>query len=222
MCSKNFRIMFSSLNAPNLCNNVNPMLSHVKNGACNFPPAFDAANGSPGSIFSDIMNSISDAVFSTDGRYVVSRDYLTVKVWDIRVESEPAETINVHEHLRGHLTELYDNDCIFDKFEVAASSDTSRIITGSYNNLLHVYDRGSQTDVCIDTERGAQSLLPLEPSPDKALQLQQRHDIERGSVVQFDQKALHVAMHPHRETLAVAAGPKISLFNPATSSVEDS
>merc|ERR1711975_41407 len=37
------------------------------------------------SFFSEIISSISDCQFSGDGRYILSRDYLTLKVWDINM-----------------------------------------------------------------------------------------------------------------------------------------
>ena len=41
-----------------------------------------------------------------------------MKVWDLHMESKPIETFTVHEYLRSKLCSLYENDCIFDKFEV--------------------------------------------------------------------------------------------------------
>jgi hypothetical protein len=52
------------------------------------------------SFFSEIIASISDIRFSRDGRYLLSRDYMTVKLWDLAKESEPLHTFNVHEGLR--------------------------------------------------------------------------------------------------------------------------
>uniref|UniRef100_A0A8C1SX60 Serine/threonine-protein phosphatase 2A 55 kDa regulatory subunit B n=1 Tax=Cyprinus carpio TaxID=7962 RepID=A0A8C1SX60_CYPCA len=69
------------------------------------------------SFFSEIISSISDVKFSHSGRYLMTRDYLTVKVWDLNMESKPLETYQVHDYLRSKLCSLYENDCIFDKFE---------------------------------------------------------------------------------------------------------
>uniref|UniRef100_S4RG58 Serine/threonine-protein phosphatase 2A 55 kDa regulatory subunit B n=1 Tax=Petromyzon marinus TaxID=7757 RepID=S4RG58_PETMA len=71
------------------------------------------------SFFSEIISSISDVKFSHSGRYMMTRDYLTVKVWDLNMETRPIETYQVHEYLRSKLCSLYENDCIFDKFECA-------------------------------------------------------------------------------------------------------
>lgn len=47
------------------------------------------------SFFSEIISSISDVKFSNSGRYLMTRDYLTVKVWDLNMESKPLETYQV-------------------------------------------------------------------------------------------------------------------------------
>ncbi|XP_026679524.1 protein phosphatase PP2A 55 kDa regulatory subunit [Diaphorina citri] len=47
------------------------------------------------SFFSEIISSISDVKISNSGRYMISRDYLCVKVWDLHMESRPVETYPV-------------------------------------------------------------------------------------------------------------------------------
>ena len=75
------------------------------------------------SFFSEIIASISDVRFSRSGRYILSRDYLTVKLWDVAMESRPVEVYPVHDYLRSRLCSLYENDCIFDKFECGFNGD---------------------------------------------------------------------------------------------------
>lgn len=70
------------------------------------------------SFFAEIIASIADCKFSHRGDLMVSRDYLWCKVWDLRQEKRPLECYPVHEYLRSKLCSLYENDCIFDKFEV--------------------------------------------------------------------------------------------------------
>lgn len=36
--------------------------------------------------------------FSHNGRYLMTRDYLTVKVWDLQMENKPLETYQVQIH----------------------------------------------------------------------------------------------------------------------------
>lgn len=107
--------------------------------------------------FTEITSSISDVKFSQDGRYIVSRDYMTVKLWDLAMESKPVSTINVHEHLRDRLCDTYENDAIFDKFEVEFSGDNRSVMTGSYNNNFMIYPNA----VHGDTQNGDPQLLSL-------------------------------------------------------------
>ena len=88
-----------------------------------FPVFEEEEDPSTRSFFSEIISSISDVKFSHDGRYILSRDYLSLKIWDINMESRPLKTIQIHDHLRGKLCDLYENDCIFDKFECMFSGD---------------------------------------------------------------------------------------------------
>uniref|UniRef100_A0A6N2M7C2 Serine/threonine-protein phosphatase 2A 55 kDa regulatory subunit B n=1 Tax=Salix viminalis TaxID=40686 RepID=A0A6N2M7C2_SALVM len=52
------------------------------------------------SFFTEIIASISDIKFARDGRHILSRDYMTLKLWDINMDSGPVATFQVHEYLR--------------------------------------------------------------------------------------------------------------------------
>ena len=98
---------------------MNNFFSHLSLIFCTvFEEPEDPTNRS---FFSEIISSISDVKFSHNGRYMITRDYLSVKVWDLQMDSRPIETYQVHEYLRSKLCSLYENDCIFDKFECAWS-----------------------------------------------------------------------------------------------------
>ena len=89
--------------------------------------------------FTEITSSISDIKFSPNGRYIAARDYLTVKIWDIHMNNKPLRSISVHDQLKKRLSDTYENDAIFDKFEVEFSGDSRSIMTGSYNNNFMIY-----------------------------------------------------------------------------------
>jgi serine/threonine-protein phosphatase 2A regulatory subunit B len=105
------------------------------------------------SFFSEIISSISDVKFSNSGRYMISRDYLSVKVWDLHMETKPIETYTVHEYLRSKLCSLYENDCIFDKFECCWNGNDTAIMTGSYNNFFRMFDRSSRKEVTYEASK---------------------------------------------------------------------
>jgi hypothetical protein len=114
--------------------------------------------------FSELVSTISEVKFSPNGYFFASRDYLNIKLWDIRKETGPYKTIKFHEHLLPCLSELYENDSIFDKFQFSWSGDSlygfsvlffyflisfslfvsnlifRQVLTGSYNGNFFVCD----------------------------------------------------------------------------------
>ena len=98
------------------------------------------------------------------------------------MERAPVEVYNVHEYLKPKLCDLYENDSIFDKFEACWSGDDrfglwpgrghrrgtwgaaatrvlgppcSQLMTGSYNNHFHVFNRQAKRDVMLQASRDA-------------------------------------------------------------------
>nr|XP_007138050.1 hypothetical protein PHAVU_009G176600g [Phaseolus vulgaris]ESW10044.1 hypothetical protein PHAVU_009G176600g [Phaseolus vulgaris] len=109
------------------------------------------SNGSK-SFFTEITSSISDIKFLNDGQHLLSRNYMNMKLWDMRRESSPVAIFKIHEHLRPKLRELYNNDCIFDKFGCCFSGDGLHFASGSYSNLLRIFSPGSGREEGIKLE----------------------------------------------------------------------
>lgn len=158
------------------------------------------ADSEPKSFFSEIISSISDVKFSQDSNQILTRDFMTLKLWDVRQEAKPVCSIPIHDHLRAKLCELYENDGIFDKFECSFSRDGSRVITGSYDHRTYIYDVSSGAPV-MEAMMEAHEVVQGEglaggfPVPS--------HSIE------FDNKCLHTAYAPFDDTIAVAATSEV-------------
>ncbi|CAO3697529.1 unnamed protein product [Rhizopus stolonifer] len=161
------------------------------------------------SFFSEIISSVSDINFSHDGRYILSRDYLTVKIWDLNMNNKPVQTINIHDQLRSRLCDLYENDCIFDKFECTFSGNDSHVMTGSYNNTFHLYDREGKTDVTLQADKSAFRSKRVGTTKNKM-------SIARNSAatdnMDFSKKILHSSWHPKENTIAIAATNNLFIF----------
>ena len=143
-----YDVRSSSLNRFGQC-----QLTKTGGGLLNFAVFEEAEDPANRSFFSEIISSISDVKFSRSGRYMLSRDYLSVKVWDLHMETKPIETYPVHEYLRSKLCSLYENDCIFDKFECCWGNNDQAILTGSYNNFFRMFDRSTKRDVTLEASR---------------------------------------------------------------------
>lgn len=180
------------------------------------------------SFFSEIISSISDVKFSHDGRYILSRDYLSLKIWDVNMDSKPVKTIPIHDHLRGKLCDLYENDCIFDKFECTWGGDDQcvprpiesianyshrvpcrHILTGSYHNYFRIYDADTLNDVVLQADKSAFKAKKIGgPLPGNKLGAKNgrpgglRENMALDTL-DFNKKILHASWHPRENTIAV-------------------
>jgi serine/threonine-protein phosphatase 2A regulatory subunit B len=187
------------------------------------------------SFFSEIISSVCDIRFSRDGRHILSRDFLTLKVWDLAMDGRtPLQTINIHDHLRHKLCDLYESDCIFDKFECTFSGDGKHALTGSYNNNFMIYN--TNVGGGGGGEGGKEILLQADKSAFKAkksIAAAKKAAAARGASpargggagggratpppsalarnaldvdsMDFNKKILHLSWHPFEDTVAIAA-----------------
>ncbi|KAJ2660657.1 protein phosphatase 2A regulatory subunit cdc55 [Coemansia sp. RSA 1200] len=171
--------------------------------------------------FSEIISSVSDVRFSHDGRYILSRDYLTLRLWDINMEKQPVRTINVHDYLKPKLCDLYENDCIFDKFECNISGDGKHAMTGSYNNYFSIYDLSTAgDDVMLQADKNAFRAKRIQgPNGSKSkvgIPRNGRGGLRKEDinpdVIDYNRKILHSSWHPRENTLAVAATNNLFIF----------
>ena len=81
---------------------------------------------------------------------VATRDYLSVKLWDIRGTSQaPLTSIAVCDYLEKNLCNLYEEDSIYDKFFLDISPCNNFIMTGAYNKNGHIIDVNAGTNVTV-------------------------------------------------------------------------
>mmetsp|Transcript_3258 Transcript_3258/g.3553 ORF Transcript_3258/g.3553 Transcript_3258/m.3553 type:complete len:442 (-) Transcript_3258:1458-2783(-) len=178
------------------------------------------------SFITDILNSISDINYSLDGRYIVSRDYLTVKIWDVNMENRPVKTVSLHDYLRPMLYDLYNSDTIFDKFEVCCSPDGKSVATGSYSNQLKIFHQDARGLRNVDLPKTIVEGDTLSPNQAmdtgnnevytqmERLKLKDRkHSAKSAQAeVKLDEKVLHCAWHPSSNTIAVAGKSGLCLY----------
>lgn len=181
------------------------------------------------SFFSELISSISDLSFSHDGRLFVTRDYMSVKVWDLAMETAPLRTIAVHEAIKPKLCDLYENDVIFDKFEVGFAHNDATIVTGSYSNFMRISpvvkagadsdaiasggDQLIQADKSIFKSRKASKGKLGGASQTGSRSLARLDDPTSGADLDFERKILHASLHPRENTVAIAALSNLFIFS---------
>ncbi|XP_074276029.1 serine/threonine protein phosphatase 2A 55 kDa regulatory subunit B beta isoform-like isoform X2 [Silene latifolia] len=174
------------------------------------------------SFFTEIIASISDIKFARDGRYILSRDYMTLKLWDINMDSGPVATFQVHEYLRPKLCDLYENDSIFDKFECCLSGDGKRVATGSYSNLFRVFGCSPGSAEATTLEASKNPTRRQVQTPSRLSKPMSGNVVRRGSEspgvdsngnsFDFTTKLLHLAWHPSENSIACAAANSLYMY----------
>ncbi|XP_057813233.1 serine/threonine protein phosphatase 2A 55 kDa regulatory subunit B beta isoform isoform X2 [Cryptomeria japonica] len=177
------------------------------------------------SFFTEIIASVSDIKFAKDGRHILSRDFMTLKLWDLNMESSPVATFKVHEYLRPKLCDLYENDSIFDKFECCLGGNGLHMATGSYSNAFRIFNRfgGSDEGTILEASKNPnRRLIPTPPKPGRSLASLTRGRTARvndsaggeinGGAYDSTSKLLHLAWHPTTNVIACAASNSLYMY----------
>ncbi|CAA0820915.1 Serine/threonine protein phosphatase 2A 55 kDa regulatory subunit B beta isoform [Striga hermonthica] len=183
----------------------------------------------PKSFFTEIIASITDMKFSNDGRHILSRDYMNLKLWDMNMDAGPVATFRIHDNLRPKLCDLYNNDAIFDKFECCIAKDRLSFATGSYSNHLRVYsyENGNCNGVTIEACRDSdtrKSLVQITTKPRRSSLsnlargfYRPGHDAKSAGSNEFSYdfncKLLNLAWHPTSNLIACATGGTLFMYH---------
>ncbi|VDD83918.1 unnamed protein product [Mesocestoides corti] len=157
--------------------------------------------------FSEIVNSIADLKFSNSGRYVL--------IWDLNMTDKPIEVYQVHDHLRSKFVALYENDCIFDKFECAWSPGNNYVLTGSYNNLFRIFDRSTGKGVFNEVDKAFTSTLtqPLRTREVTCDSVAPTADQISVDAIDFTKKLLYLIWHPNLPRIAMTSNENLFLVS---------
>ncbi|XP_024976958.1 serine/threonine protein phosphatase 2A 55 kDa regulatory subunit B beta isoform-like isoform X3 [Cynara cardunculus var. scolymus] len=175
--------------------------------------------------FTEIIASISSIKFAPDGRHILSRDYMNLKFWDMRMPTSPVVTYKIHDHLRPKLGELYNNDAIFDKFDCCLSGDGTHFATGSYSNHMRIYGVGSEEGTTLEASRNSFRKRP--PQATSKVRRSSLSNLTRGFYRQghntsesennefscdLNSKLLHLAWHPKSNMIACSTGNSLFMY----------
>ena len=109
--------------------------------------------------FTDIVNTLSDVKFSLDGKFVYTRDYLTVRVWDMAMEAKPYNTLEVQDEMKRHMCELYEEEKVLEKFELAAGNGPL-LVSGAYSSSIMLIGRDGSKSTIVARHENPMDVLP--------------------------------------------------------------
>ena len=154
--------------------------------------------------FTPFLKNISSVKFTPDGKFLVARDYLSVKTWDVRNLDRPFRVTNLYEPLKSRLCDLFDKDHVYDKFKVSTSACSSHFATGLYNNRFHIADIGGERN--LQFELNFQRKTVSNQIPDNYFET-------LGANFDFNKKVLLTAWHPQASCVAIASLNCLFFYN---------
>jgi serine/threonine-protein phosphatase 2A regulatory subunit B len=86
----------------------------------------------------------------------------------------------------------------------------SHVMTGSYNNMFHLYDREGKTDIALQADKSAFRSKRLGSSKNKMSMA--RNSTPNADNMDFNKKILHSSWHPQENTIAIAATNNLFIF----------
>jgi len=118
-----------------------------------------------------------------------------VKVWDLANTSKPVQNIQIYDPIKTKLCELYENECIFDKFSLSSGPDSNSIVTGMFNNNFHVLDVKRETNTQVELTFNKKTVLKVLPK---------KCTDQLGSNYDYSRKVLKTAYHPKEHIVSMA------------------
>lgn len=113
------------------------------------------------SMFDEVTSGITGMQFSGGGRFIITRDYMSIKIWDMNYGRRPIETLYVHEFLRPRLFELHEHNRTWqDNFKITVSP-SGNIATGTYSNYFHIFDLGKKKDLFIRASQQPEAVADI-------------------------------------------------------------
>eukprot|EP00759_Apiculatamorpha_spiralis_P033837 PhF_6_TR35014/c0_g1_i3/m.50953/K04354/PPP2R2; serine/threonine-protein phosphatase 2A regulatory subunit B len=161
--------------------------------------------------FGNVTCAVSGCAWSPDGYMIASRDFVSVKLWDIRnATNGPVRIAPVHNGLLPLLPELHESEAVFDKFDVVFSANGQAVYTGSYKyEFLQIDPKGlvpmASYSVLPPSYRSTRRSPPIQST--------------QYTEVDFKCKCLTMCSYPRYPSdvgVAVGAGDVISIMSSST------
>ena len=180
----------------------------------------DRSSNGDDDAYHEITQSVSDFDISKDGRYVLTRDYFSVRLWDSHMEREPVKVFDIQNYLKPIVNDLYESESLFDKFHVSFCPDDSAFTTGSYGGKFYMFDTHSEdmkmTEKTIPTTEEGNDHDSLSSDLEHSFSNMGNNASRTQSRLfrnLIDHRVLNHCFHPIHKTLVVTGMAGIYLYD---------
>lgn len=152
-----------------------------------------------------LLASISSAAWLPDGRHILTRGFLNVKLWDINMPNKPVDSFVVYSPIKSKLSELAMNDMILERFNVSPSPCGNYFTTGLFNNNCFVTNIKDKTSIKFDLNFSKKSIC--------------RPMVESGIITEmpeaynYNLKVENCLWHPVKNSIACTSMNSLFVYN---------
>eukprot|EP00471_Norrisiella_sphaerica_P003871 CAMPEP_0184479124 /NCGR_PEP_ID=MMETSP0113_2-20130426/964_1 /TAXON_ID=91329 /ORGANISM="Norrisiella sphaerica, Strain BC52" /LENGTH=779 /DNA_ID=CAMNT_0026857133 /DNA_START=229 /DNA_END=2568 /DNA_ORIENTATION=+ len=141
------------------------------------------------------LKCVTDAHFSECGRYMVTKQFTDVQIWDLRRTDAPFKRVSSTSTNPELFDEMCTNGCLVDDFRIGCNREATSFITGSYDNFFLIYDA----------------------KEDKRHYLQARHEYEQKQATEPDMeeyvtKVLQVDWNSTLDVVAASSAHSVYIY----------
>lgn len=103
---------------------------------------------------------MSTASFLPNPNQVLSRDYLSVKLWDLRM-GLALHSASTTENIERNLSKLHNSGAMDDEFFMTVSGDGKHVVTGGYDKSANLMDTNATWNCTIPCQHKTRSGAPV-------------------------------------------------------------
>ena len=155
------------------------------------------------SYFSKISKFCSDLKFGKNGDKVFMRDFLGVKIWDLKMDKKPLLNFELISNNK-KLTDFYKNDCSCEKFDLSLSKNNDFLLTGNFDNKFHIYDFEKNSNFQYNVGFSKKTSF---------IEIKKNYLFNDKSGFDFKKKILKTAWDPVSSSLVVASRNCLFFYN---------
>ncbi len=164
---------------------------------------FEEAPTGKRNMFTDYLNFVSQAIFAGDNN-VITREFMQTKVWDVRQTTKPLSVNILNVGLTSKLAEMYENDSILERFNIASSPDGKWHAAGQFNRSFHIVENDSQTNLMVNLSFKKKTYVKeiikgVQPDP-------------LPVPYNYEQKVQKLAWHPKEDLIACLLDSSIFIY----------
>ena len=124
--------------------------------------------------------------------------------------------LKVCDFIEPKLCDLYENEAIYDKFQIEISPCSKYVLTGSYGDKVHIIDKNQTANATLsanfDQKKGRNLGYVRQYGEKKGMLGGKGGPFTDPSTINFNKKVQHLSWHPSENLVALANHNCIFMF----------